>query len=189
MTKEAILSFFKQLAKANSPITKKQLNAVIPVLNGAEKIDTNMRKGNFTEMLCDLNFVSYGATSLLKCPMLSLASSGHHGIDGIYRISINKATFYIVTDAKYNSARLIKTRTGRQLSDEWIDPRLVGKNTIRRTRLQCAVGIDLADKIVADIHSGKAILIRAVFHVNPDFKVSIHIVDKMGYICVRDVDL
>ena len=192
MKKNAMLSCLKKQAiVTKKSLVRKQICEVEQVVSGFRKLDTNIVKGNACEMLGDIYFDAYDAESLLQNPVTSLGASGHHGIDGIYRIMINGVIFYIISDAKYHTSRLINTRTGRQLSNLWIDPRLDSCNMSRTTnsRLQSAVGKKIADQIVNEILLGKALLVRVVFHVDPDFTIAVHLVDERGYITVRDIDL
>ena len=71
-----------------------------------------------------------------------LDDAGRQGIDGVY-YNPNGHPPYIISEAKYNKAKLGKTADGRQMSKEWIDNRLlkaVGEENYNKIRLASLQG-------------------------------------------------
>ena len=52
-----------------------------------------------------------------------MGDAGHQGIDGVY-YNPNGHPPYIISEAKYNKARLGKTKDGKQMNKRWINNRL-----------------------------------------------------------------
>lgn len=70
---------------------------------------------------------------------------GSKGIDGIY-LHPNPPPDYVITEAKYNKARLIKTKEGKQMSDRWVNKeRLEKAGMSRKERQKILRGLDKAD--------------------------------------------
>lgn len=66
-----------------------------------------------------------------------MGDAGHQGIDGVY-YNPNGNPPYIIAEAKYNKARLGKTKDGKQMNERWIDRRLenaVGEEHIAAIRM------------------------------------------------------
>jgi len=76
--------------------------------------------------------------------------AGEKGIDGVYR-NPNPPPEYVITEAKYNKARMRDTKDGPQMSDKWV-----------RNRLDTKVGPAEAGKIRRAMNKGQVekILIR-----------------------------
>ena len=146
---------------------------------------TRLEKGNFGELIADFWFSHIGAVCISKTRITSLAELGHHGIDGTYYMYINSAKVYVVADAKYGSARLIKTKDGRQLSNSWIDKTLGhGGNS---NRLVTDIGEAVMKEMMDELLGGQAILVRIVIHIT-NTTVSVDIVNADGYCIYRSVD-
>ena len=77
----------------------------------------------------------FGYERISKNIVTGLGDAGHQGIDGVY-YNPNGNPPYIIAEAKYNKARLGKTKDGKQMSKSWV-----------RNRLEKAVGLDLAETI------------------------------------------
>ena len=71
--------------------------------------------------------------------MTDLDAPAHRGIDGVY-YNPDGHPPYIIAEAKFGSARLSNTLDGKQMSDSWIDKRLVD-----------AVGEKKADAIILEM--------------------------------------
>jgi len=59
-----------------------------------------------------------------------------HGIDGVY-LNASKPPKYLIVESKYGQSTLSTTNDGKQMSDDWIEGSISGKN-----RLEQAVGSD-----------------------------------------------
>ena len=71
-----------------------------------------------------------------------MGDAGHQGIDGVY-YNPNGHPPYIISEAKYNTAKLGKTKDGKQMNKEWIDNRLlkaVGEENYNKIRLASLQG-------------------------------------------------
>ena len=55
--------------------------------------------------------------------MTGLGDAGHQGLDDVY-YNPNGHPPYIISEAKYNTAKLGKTKDGKQMNERWIDRRL-----------------------------------------------------------------
>ncbi|MBU2894367.1 hypothetical protein KO495_13715 [Colwellia sp. D2M02] len=69
---------------------------------------------------------------------------GETGIDGIY-LHPNPPPDYVITEAKYNTARLGNTKSGKQMSDEWITKDRLEKAGLNRREV---------DKILRSLKRG-----------------------------------
>ena len=79
---------------------------------------------------------------LSKNIVTGLGDAGHQGIDGVY-YNPNDYPPYIISEAKYNTAKLGKTKDGKQMNKEWIDNRLlkaVGEENYNKIRLASLQG-------------------------------------------------
>ena len=61
-----------------------------------------------------------------------MGDAGHQGIDGVY-YNPNGHPPYIISEAKYNTAKLGKTKDGKQMNERWIDRRL--ENAVGEERI------------------------------------------------------
>ena len=169
--------------------TEKQLRVANEVCSGTQILDTSLQKGNLGEILEDLLIIGAGFLAM-HTRISTIDARTHLGLDGVYYTQRKGYELYIVADAKFGSARLSTTRSGRQLSDAWIDYRLVTKTlttTETPTRLEAAIGRTNADSAVRKIISGQATLIRLLTHVSPDYTVTLSIVDSNGFVAQRGV--
>ena len=111
-------------------------------------------------------------------------------IDGVYHTTIHSRELYIIADAKYGSARLSMTKSGRQLSNHWIDPRLdsgTSEATDTPTRLEAAIWQAPACIALEKIRTGQAVLVRLLIHISRANRVSLHLVDANGYVFRRNI--
>ncbi|WP_418968685.1 DNRLRE domain-containing protein [Alloscardovia omnicolens] len=123
------------------------IKAIQNVENGTTPLTTNRQKGNYAELKMDRYMEERGFTRVSKDRVSSIDDKGHRGIDGVY---YNKNTdTYVVVEAKYNTAKLGKTKDGPQMGYDWI-----------QKRLDKSVGIDLADTI--KIHGYDSLLVRVM---------------------------
>ena len=169
--------------------TEKQLRVASEVCSGTQILDTSLKKGNLGEILEDLLIIGAGFPSM-HARISTIDARTHLGLDGVYYTKRKGYELYIVADAKYGSSRLSTTRSGRQLSDAWIDYRLVTKTlatTETPTRLEAAIGRTNAYIAVRKILSGQATLIRLLTHVSPDYTITLSIVDSNGCVVQRGV--
>ncbi|MDC8805598.1 hypothetical protein PRZ61_19275, partial [Halomonas pacifica] len=101
---------------------------------------------------------------------------GTQGIDGVYR-NANPPPEFVITEAKYNRARLGKTRDGRQMSDNWLLAndsqrlRSAGLNESDRRRIQR--GLQRGDADIVEKH-----LIRNL----PDGSMRASKLNQRGYV-------
>jgi len=73
---------------------------------------------------------------------------GSQGIDGIYRHP-NPPPDFVITEAKYNTSPLGKTKDGKQMSDEWVtDTRLQNAGLSKLERDQILEGLEDNDGTV-----------------------------------------
>ena len=87
------------------------------------KLSNNM-KGNFGEAMADSYADAQGWTKL-NGPPTEIGDKIDKGIDAVYLKDPGPPPKFVVADAKYGSAGLSKLKDGtRQMSDDWIRPRL-----------------------------------------------------------------
>lgn len=180
-----------QPISAGNEITEDQIKIARDVCSGTRALETSLVKGNYGEIVEDLLILGAGFSSM-HSRISTLTARTHLGIDGVYHKSLRSRNLYIVADAKFGSSRLSTTRTGRQLSDMWIDYRLnngleTSPSSERSTRLEAAIGKFYAYKAIKDINAHRAVLIKLLVHISPDLTVSMHIVDGNGYVTQRYV--
>lgn len=123
----------RKMLEDNVPLTSevhtideiaKQQAEILKVQNGEEALSTNLKKGNFGEMVQDEYYRQFGYDRISKDMVTDLGEGGHQGIDGVY-YNPNGHPPYIIAEAKYNTARLGNTVSdGKQMSERWIDRRL-----------------------------------------------------------------
>lgn len=85
-----------------------------------------------------------------------------HGIDGVYE-NASPPPKYIIGEAKYGGAQLSNTKTGRQMSDEWIES---------RNRLDKAVGQEKLLKLEWNYYLTPENIESLLVRVGADGKVS-----------------
>ena len=124
----------RKMLEDNVPLTSevhtideiaKQQAEILKVQNGEEALSTNLKKGNFGEMVQDEYYRQFGYDRISKDMVTDLGEGGHQGIDGVY-YNPNGHPPYIIAEAKYNTSRLSKGLADGtdQMDYEWIDKRL-----------------------------------------------------------------
>ena len=98
-------------------------------------------------MNCDIlklqgYYRQFGYERISKDIVTGLGDAGHQGIDGVY-YNPNGHPPYIISEAKYNKARLGKTKDGKQMNKRWI-----------RNRLKKAVNSEHYDAILKAQYAG-----------------------------------
>lgn len=102
---------------------------------------TNAQKGVYGEHVGDIHMHNQGHTKMDGSLTKSTDTPKGRGIDGVWK-GANPPPEYIISEAKYGSGKLGKTKDGKQMSDKWIDNRLdkaVGRkeaDKIRRAKLK-----------------------------------------------------
>ena len=141
----------KKMLADNVPVTAevhtveeiaKQQAEILKVRYGEEALSSSLKKGNFGEMVQDEYYRQFGYERISKDMVTGLDDAGRKGIDGVY-YNPNGHPPYIISEAKYNTAKLGKTADGRQMSKEWIDNRLlkaVGEENYNKIRLASLQG-------------------------------------------------
>nr|WP_238535182.1 hypothetical protein [Fictibacillus macauensis] len=90
---------------------------------------TNKQKGNYGEMSAFQNLLNnpiikkagYYLKQIGRKPPKTLDDKIVKGIDGLYEnVNPNSKIKYIIDEAKFGSARLGKTKDGKQMSDGWL---------------------------------------------------------------------
>ena len=113
---------------------------------------TNKQKGNLGEMASHNNMLkpksvngkNYNLKDLLGDPPTGLNDKIKKGIDGIYENTTPPPKF-VIDEAKYGKSTLNqKTRSGPQMSDNWV-----------KDRLEKQLGVDKADEVA---HAHKEIV-------------------------------
>ena len=141
----------QKMLKNNVPVTSevhtieeiaKQQAEILKVRYGEEALSSSLKKGNFGEMVQDEYYRQFGYERISKDIVTGLGDAGHQGIDGVY-YNPNGHPPYIISEAKYNTAKLGKTKDGKQMNKEWIDNRLlkaVGEENYNKIRLASLQG-------------------------------------------------
>ncbi|WP_427137306.1 cytosolic protein [Psychrobacillus psychrodurans] len=78
---------------------------------------------------------------------------------------------YIIGEAKYGRSQLSKTKTGKQMSDEWVDS---------KNRLDNALGREKADEIRMELLLNPENIESVLVKVGKDGEVSQLILDEFG---------
>ncbi len=81
------------------------------------------------------------------------------GIDGVYKRTVmapdgTLKTEYVVAEAKYGTSQLGQTKTGQQMSDQWINARLdkaMGEPAVRQMEAELVAGTASVTKEVVRI--------------------------------------
>lgn len=165
-------------------VSMEQKNVVKNVLNSSTLLQKTSEKGCYGEVASDLYVKNAGCRSLLQTPCCSLDSPGHHGLDGLYIYR----NVLIITEVKYGKGRLINTKSGRQMSDRWVDPRLSKTPYTINSRLDKAVS-GSAKAIIDSLQKGNLILLKLLIHISPKNDISVHLLDGDGRIFCRNIDL
>ena len=141
----------QKMLKNNVPVTSevhtieeiaKQQAEILKVRYGEEALSSSLKKGNFGEMVQDEYYRQFGYERISKDIVTGLGDAGHQGIDGVY-YNPNGHPPYIISEAKYNKARLGKTKDGKQMNKRWI-----------RNRLKKAVNSEHYDAILKAQYAG-----------------------------------
>ncbi|WP_289064378.1 hypothetical protein [uncultured Zobellia sp.] len=133
----------------------RQQDVIDDVQNGVETLSTNKRKGNYGEMkmdrhLEDITEINGNPANLSRLgddAVESLDQTIAKGIDGIYENATPPPKF-VIDEAKFNTAGLGKTKSGKQMSDDWI-------KSDNYKRLQDQVGPKKAKEISRAMQNGE----------------------------------
>jgi len=121
----------------------------------------NARKGIYGEHVADVHVHNQGHTKLNGDLTKSTDAPKGKGIDGVWK-GANPPPEYIITEAKYGSSKLGRTKDGKQMSDKWIDKRIekaVGKkeaikirSAMRRGQVEKQlINVDKVGKVTVEI--------------------------------------
>ncbi|MEM6268354.1 MAG: hypothetical protein AAF998_02900 [Bacteroidota bacterium] len=114
-------------------IYQQQKEIVDAVKRGEVILTTNKEKGNFGEMLTDVEMVEAGWTPLHR-RVTSLDQTIEQGIDHVFT-NPGPPPMHVVADSKYGSAKLKRLVDGtKQMSEEWIRNRIFDAVGPRRGR-------------------------------------------------------
>ena len=147
---------------------KTQKSLIESVENSAEgtKGLTNLQKGNYGEMKMDNFFESQGYDRISADRVTDLNEPSHQGIDGVY-YNPDGHPPYIIGEAKYGSSKLGSTLDGKQMSDNWIDKRLVD-----------AVGEEMADDIITEMMLKSDNVQKQLINILTDGNIKTKILDE-----------
>lgn len=143
----------KPLDAVKMPENQTISDIIDSVKNGENKLETSQEKGNFGEMMTDIDLKEKGYERISKDQTTDLSSPGRQGIDGVYYKQGGKPE-YMIVDSKYGSAQLGDTVDGKQMSDKWIDNRLdnaVGKEKADEIRMEKLINNDNVGSYVAHV--------------------------------------
>lgn len=130
---------------------------------------TNKEKGNFGEMAAHKDLSENPNLKRLgDDPPTGLDDKIKKGIDGIYE-NADPPPKYIINEAKYGSSKLGKTKSGKQMSDDWING---------NDRLINQVGPDKADEISRALKNNE--VQRILSKIDKTGKVTVQELDKFG---------
>jgi type VI secretion system secreted protein VgrG len=98
---------------------------------------------------------------------------GQSGIDGVYEVPAEKQPpKYVIVEAKYNKAKLGKTKDGKQMNDEWVKsddpPRLKKAGLSKKEQKEIKRGLDRDDGSVE----------KVVIRTKPDRTTSVKNLDS-----------
>ena len=126
----------KERFRNRKQVTQREI--IDSVERGKIKLENNIQRGNYGEIKMDIYFEEQGYKRISIDKVTNLNAPIHKGLDGVYYNQDGQPS-YIIGEAKYGRSKLIKTRDGVQMSDDWIR----GSN-----RLVNSVGDDIADQIL-----------------------------------------
>lgn len=158
-------------------IADKQNQEILAVQTGETLLDSDMKRGNFGEMVTDKTLRDLGYERISSDAVTSCADKGHHGIDGIY-FKEDGHPQYVILDAKFGSAQLHMTTDGKQMSLPWID-----------ARLDSSIGTEAADKLRMELLLNPENVGLYVCHVDGDGNTVFDKLDFDANIAERNVDL
>ena len=151
-------------------VSKSGLNSVDDIIKGVENGDiplsNNIQKGNYGEMKMDAYFESQGYERISLDRVTDLNTPTHQGIDGVY-YNPDGHPPYIIGEAKYGSSKLGSTLDGKQMSDNWVDKRLVD-----------AVGEEMADDIVLEMMINPDNVQKQLVNISTDGNIIMKILDE-----------
>nr|AOE06509.1 hypothetical protein [uncultured bacterium]CCG00251.1 conserved hypothetical protein [uncultured Dokdonia sp.] len=149
-----------------TPLYKGQKQIVTQVKEGIISLSTSIRKGNFGEIVVDLDFFEKGYKDIHINKVNSIDHPNYQGIDHIFQDEISGQ--YVIVETKWRNTPISTTLTGRQVSDSWI----VGNN-----RLLNAVGGN--DQLASEILTND--YLRVIARVQPDGSIAYRLADSDGY--------
>ena len=126
----------KERFRNRKQVTQREI--IDSVERGKIKLENNIQRGNYGEIKMDIYFEEQGYKRISIDKVTNLNAPIHKGLDGVY-YNRNGQPSYIIGEAKYGRSKLIKTRDGVQMSDDWIR----GSN-----RLVNSVGKNIAKEIL-----------------------------------------
>ena len=165
-SREAVQSVGEECGKT----IESGLNSVDDIIKGVENGDVplsnNIQKGNYGEMKMDAYFESQGYERISLDRVTDLNTPTHQGIDGVY-YNPDGHPPYIIGEAKYGSSKLGNTLDGKQMSDNWVDKRLVD-----------AVGEEMADDIALEMMINPDNVQKQLVNISTDGNVMTNILDE-----------
>ena len=114
----------------------------------------------------DAYFESQGYERISLDRVTDLNTPTHQGIDGVY-YNPDGHPPYIIGEAKYGSSKLGSTLDGKQMSDNWVDKRLVD-----------AVGEEMADDIALEMMINPDNVQKQLVNISTDGNVITKILDE-----------
>lgn len=172
----AILKAMKKVGKKGGNLSKAYANKARKLMSGVadntplprrkkNKLGfnpttaTKKQKGNFGEICScenltnnpDLKKKGYNLKRIGDPAPTSINDSIKHGIDGIYE-NTTPPPSYVIDEAKYGTSQLGSTKSGKQMSDSWVNDRLesqVGEDKARE--IQKAMSKGNVDKVISRI--------------------------------------
>ena len=136
---------------------------ILKAQKGFEEVVSTAEKGNFGEMLTDIDMRSKGYERISDTCVTDMDQVGHKGIDGVFYNS--ETDTYAIVESKYGSSELGETQDGRQMSWEWIDARLdeaVGEKTADKIREQYDQNPQKVQLLVANVNGLDKVLYKNV---------------------------
>ena len=121
-------------------------------------------------MKMDDLFESQGYERISTDRVTDLNQATHQGIDGVY-YNPDGHPPYIIGEAKYGSSKLGSTLDGKQMSDNWIEKRLVD-----------AVGEEMADDIILEMMLNPDNVQKQLVNISADGNVITKILDEYANI-------
>lgn len=134
-------------------------------------LKTNKQKGNYGEMKMDDYFESQGYERTSKDRVISLDNKISRGIDGVYE-NASPPPKYVIAEAKYNSAQLSNTKSGRQMGNDWIE---------NRDRLAKSVGTVKAKEISKEMILNPDNIQKQLVQITTDGEAITSVLNERGY--------
>ena len=161
---QAVIRYIDDIASMQKAVIKDVLDGIIDL----EALGNTIRKGNFGEMVTDLDFILNGYEPL-HVRRVDIDQPLNTGIDGIFKNA--ETGEFLIVESKFNTSSLGNTVDGRQMSDDWI----LGANS-GNNRIFQEVGEDLGEEI---IDSGYT---RVLSRVLPDGTIIYKELDAAGFV-------